>query len=227
MAAGSDRDYRNAPYAAAAATGRLTPMTNAVASTSRKPGFLRYCFDRLGTSSLCDVLSSTSQVRALVVARHATQAPALRVARPTISTISRRRLVHNAGLALAPRPRALVVGSHKSLRLGGNGPHERYVARRVGILDAWTPSAGPILFSCVCCEVAGVHGETLSFGHSRMDWKLRSSPESPVTQLRSSPNVGLSCSKLGNGNCRRVGSGPYPRIGNRPRYQGTKGSNAV
>jgi hypothetical protein len=95
------------------------------------------------------------------------------------------------------------------------------------ILDAWTPSAGRILFSRVCCEVAPVHVEALSFGHSRMHWKPQSAPESPVTQLRSSPNVGLSCSKLGNGNCKRVGSGPYPRIANRPRYQGTTGSNAV
>jgi hypothetical protein len=70
----------------------------------------------------------------------------------------------------------------------------------------------------VCCEVAAVHGETLSFGQSRMVWKLRSSPVSPVTLLRSSPNLGLSCSRLGNGNCKRIGLGPYPRIGNRPHY---------
>jgi hypothetical protein len=52
--------------------------------TEREEGFL---FDRLRTSSPCEVLTSTPPVRASGVARHATHAPrkrlALRVARPS------------------------------------------------------------------------------------------------------------------------------------------------
>jgi hypothetical protein len=62
------------------------------------PGVLGCSFDRLRTSSPCDVLSSTPQVRAPGVARHATQAPALRVTRPSprspdgVSCIMRARI---------------------------------------------------------------------------------------------------------------------------------------
>jgi uncharacterized integral membrane protein len=63
--------------------GYARPSLRAVGSTSRKPGVLGSSFDGLRTSSPCDVPRSTPQVRAVAVARHATQAPELRVARPS------------------------------------------------------------------------------------------------------------------------------------------------
>jgi hypothetical protein len=55
----------------------------AIAGMAVLPGVLGSSCDGLRTSSPCDVLTSMPQVRAPVVARHATQAPALRVARPS------------------------------------------------------------------------------------------------------------------------------------------------
>jgi hypothetical protein len=73
--------------------GASSPLTRimheppaATADMAVLPGILGSSFDRLKTSSPCDVLSSTPQVRAPAVAGGT-----------TISTISRRRLVHNAG----------------------------------------------------------------------------------------------------------------------------------
>jgi hypothetical protein len=52
----------------------------ATADMAVLPGVFGSSFDRLRTSSPCDVLSSTPQVRAPVVARHATHTPRKRLA---------------------------------------------------------------------------------------------------------------------------------------------------
>jgi hypothetical protein len=84
-----------------AATAVIRPRSSlrAVGSKSRKPGVLEYSFDRLRTSSPCDLLSSTPQLRAQWwpatrrtrrASAGAAGAPALRVARP--SPLSRDRV---------------------------------------------------------------------------------------------------------------------------------------